>query len=206
MGGGVILTDKLIWCNLAKVNTRNVCIYEQAVIRTMKQFIKFWEKDYDSDEIREYIYRPAISGEIELESISENINILKIYFRKISALNEPLELFEESTEIMLSNYPIKINKLDELDNFKIEIKKGWTENQLFTMLSVRDGEPVNNSIINFSINQDRSFTILWTGSYPHYQSSEDVGRFELNVIAFEKKNTVTPLCNNKEELLKVFGK
>ncbi|WP_459212276.1 hypothetical protein [Aquimarina rhabdastrellae] len=172
----------------------------------MKQYVKFWEIDEDSEEVEEYIYRPVISGEIELENISEEINILKIYFRKISVLNEPLELFEDSLEIMLSNYPIKINKLNELDNFRIEIKKGWTDSQLFTMLSVRDGEPINNLTIDFTLNEDKSIHIKWTGTYPDYQSSEDIGKFELDIIAFEKENIITPICSNKEKLLEVLNK
>lgn len=173
----------------------------------MKQYVKFWEKDEDSDNIEEFNYQPAISGEIELDKISEKTTILKIYFRKINTLRKStrfFELFDGSTEIMLANFPVKINDLRELDKTTIEIKKGWSDKQLFTMLSVRDGEPINNSKISFSLNNDDSIHINWIGSYPSYQSGNDIGRLELNIIAFPKENVVTPLCSNDKELIETF--
>ncbi len=170
----------------------------------MKQFVNFWIKDDDSEEVIQYTYRAGVSGEIEIERLCEGLNILTVYFRKLNALNKELDFDDESTEIMLANLPIQQSTVKELDGLKIGLKKGWTNKQMFTMLSLRDGEPINNNRIEFKLREDGSINVLWTGVFTSYQSGEDVGRFELNLIAFEKKDLITPLCENNEILISHF--
>lgn len=172
----------------------------------MKQFVHFKEEEYDSDEYLEYTYRPGISGEIEIETLREGLNILTVYFRKLNALNEELNFDDDTTEIMLANFPVKQTEISQLDGVKIELKNGWTDKQMFTMLSVRDGEPTNNNSIEFHVKNDGSVNVRWTAGYTSYQSGKDVGQFELNLIAFEKKDVITPLCENNKKLIEIFGK
>ena len=47
---------------------------------------------------------------------------------------------EESTELMLANYPIQINHIDKLENQVIQIQEGWSGPKMYTMLNIWDGE------------------------------------------------------------------
>tara|TARA_B110000046_G_C12952140_1_gene380639 strand:+ start:324 stop:623 length:300 start_codon:yes stop_codon:yes gene_type:complete len=95
----------------------------------MKQFVNFWTKDDDSEEVIQYTYRAGVSGEIEIERLCEGLNILTVYFRKLNALNKELDFDDESTEIMLANLPIQQSTVKELDGLKLDLKKGGQINK-----------------------------------------------------------------------------
>jgi hypothetical protein len=168
----------------------------------MKQYIKFY--DNNSGIIEEFIYHPAISGEVELYPLTNSTSILRLYFRKLSALNKSIDIFEGSTELMLANFPVQIKDYDELDGFTIELKHGWYDAVSFTMLSLQDGEPVNNNIIEFIKNDNGSFTVSWKGEYTYYHS-ENGSKFELQAIAYPAVKVITPLCDYEDELKIIFS-
>ncbi|MCC7454453.1 MAG: hypothetical protein IT222_09825, partial [Crocinitomix sp.] len=113
----------------------------------MKQELKISNHEHG-----ELIYYPAISGQIELRKLTENLHILKIYFQKLRIIEEPEEMyFDQSTEVMLSNFPIKITTLEELDGMELYVDEGFNEVVFMTMLSVYDGEPINKSRIKLKM-------------------------------------------------------
>jgi hypothetical protein len=170
----------------------------------IKQNIKFFDIDSENGNLQEFYYHPAISGKIELKKVSEKLTILKLYFRKLNALNNPINVFEGSTELMLTNYPVNFTTFDDLNNQTIEIKNGWSNGALFTMLSLQDGEPTNDNVIKFQLNSDKSITVKWTGTYTYYHHSNG-SKFELNIIAFPEDDIITPLCSYEDELEKLFN-
>ena len=114
----------------------------------------------------ELIYHPAISGQIELLKLTESLSILKLFFQKLRIIGKPEEMyFDLSTEVMLSNYPINISSLDELDGVELFIDEGFGEMALTTMLSVYDGEPINKSKIKFKQIKTDCFEIEWAGCW-----------------------------------------
>ena len=112
----------------------------------------------------ELVFYPENDGQIELRKLSDNLSILIIYFDNLILDKNCNQDFDNLTEVMLSNFPIKIKELRELDGMTIELKKGWKsegkeDDMLFTMLSIWDGEPINNNRIHFKLNDNGSFNI-----------------------------------------------
>ena len=153
-------------------------------------------------------YHPAISGQIELKKLSNTLSILKLYFQKLRILEKPkdmyIEYYDDSTEVSLSNYPINISSLNELDNKNIYIEKGFGGKTLTTMLSIYDGEPINNSNIYFKKIKENCFEITWTGSWGEEKTNRD--DFKLKMIAYKEDNIITPLCERESDLIKKFDR
>jgi len=153
-------------------------------------------------------YHPAISGQIELQKLSSSLSILKLYFQKLRILEEPEDMyydyFDESTEVSLSNFPINISSLNDLDNKSIYIEKGFEGEALTTMLSIYDGEPINNSKIHFKKIKESCFEIKWTGRWGDQETDRD--DFNLKMIAYKEENIITPLCENEKKLIEKFDR
>jgi hypothetical protein len=154
-------------------------------------------------EIGDKIYRPGKSGEIQLKHLTSEITILKVHFPTLGVREDDDDFFENSTSLMLTNYPVSFKSLNELDGITLSIKEGWTDNAMYTMLSVYDGEPINNNRISFKKNENNSFTVTWRGCWGEGSYGVDTVFGEL--VAYVCEDVVTPLCAYDEELIEIFG-
>ncbi len=167
---------------------------------TMKQELRLKHEAFGS-----LVYRPAISGQIELAKLTDTLYVLRLFFQKLRITDKPAEMYYDwSTEVMLTNYPVSITSLDELDGKEFFIKDGFGEDALTTMLSIRDGEPVNNSRISFKKIKPGCFYVEWRGCWG--EDNYDDVNFELYGVANEEVEIITPLCNSAEELIETFDK
>ncbi|WP_179018779.1 hypothetical protein [Winogradskyella forsetii] len=166
----------------------------------MKQELTISKHEYG-----ELKYYPAISGQIELRKLTDNLSILKLYFQKLRIIDEPDEMyFDNSTEVMLANFPIEITELDELDGMEIYIDEGFEGGALTTMLSVYDGEPINKSKIKFRLIKKDCFEIDWIGFWGEGNDNDE--NFKLHIIAYKENDVVTPLCEWEKDLIEKFDK
>jgi len=174
----------------------------------MKQYIKFTIKDSDNNKTTEFSYAPNSYGAIELRKLTDKINILIIHFENLdlsaeSSDDEADEFLDDPISIMLANYPIKINELSDLE---VDLKDGWTDDMLFTMVTFRDGESINNNKISIKKDGNGAFDVIWTGSYSTWNTDRSDRFLELNLKAKPKTEVVTPLCENEEVILETFDK
>ncbi len=174
----------------------------------MKQYVKFTIKDSDNNETTEFSYVPNSFGEIELRKLTDKLNILIIHFENLDLVRENLddeadEFLDDPISIMLTNYPIKINELSELE---LDLKDGWTDDMLFTMVTFRDGESINNNKISIKKDGNGVFVVNWTGSYSTWNTDRSDRFLELNIKAKLKTEIVTPLCENDEVIIETFDK
>lgn len=148
-------------------------------------------------------YYPAISGQIELSKLTENLNILKLFFQKLRVIDKPEEMyFDLSTEVMLTNFPIKISSLKELDGMELFVDEGFEGDALTTMLSIYDGEPINKSKIKFKLVKENCFEVDWVGCWGEGNNDEE--NFKLNIIAYPEDDIITPLCEWDKDLIEKF--
>ena len=174
----------------------------------MKQYVKFTIKDSDNNQTTEFRYVSNSFGEIELRNLTDKLNILIIHFKNLDLVTENSddeadEFLDDPISIMLANYPIKIDELSELE---LDIKDGWTDDMLFTMVTFRDGESINNNKISIKKDENGAFDINWTGSYSTWNTDRSDRFLELNIKAKLKTEIVTPLCENDEVIIKTFDK
>ena len=174
----------------------------------MEQYAKFTIKDSDSNKSTEFSYVPNSFGKIELRKLTDKLNILIIHFENLDLVtknldNEADEFLDDPISIMLSNYPIKINELSELE---LDLKDGWTDDMLFTMVTFRDGESINNNKISIKKDGNGAFDIFWTGSYSTWNTDRSDRFLELNIKAKPKTEIVTSLCENEENIIETFDK
>ncbi|MCG2420434.1 hypothetical protein K8089_15515 [Aequorivita sp. F47161] len=159
-------------------------------------------KRHDYGELK---YFPAISGKIELLKLTESLSILKLYFQKLKVFDKPKEMyFDDAIEVMLSNFPIKVSSIDDLDKKEIFIDEGFEGEALTTMLSIYDGEPINKSRILFKKIKEHCFEIEWTGCWG--EDNYDNQNFKLNIFAFKEENVTTPICEWEKDLIEKFDK
>lgn len=156
-----------------------------------------------------FIYKPETVGLIQLKKISENVTILKIYIQDLVIVNEPEEdeeiFYEDSTEVMLSNFSVEYKSLDELHNKTIHIEKGFNSEMLLAMLSVFDGEEINNINITFKKIEEGCFEIFWTGYYG--EGEQDYDDIEIKTIVYQTNNDIiTPICLYDSELVEFYSK
>lgn len=147
----------------------------------------------------ESIYLPAGKGEIEICFLSEGLNILKIYFPElVLESTNSTEFIDESTEVMLTNYPVEITNLTDLMVHNLKIEEGWPDGNQFTMLSIWDGEKIDENHIDIKRLNNDEFEVIWQGG-----TNEQNPRFkklELRLHAKQSKDVVTPLCLDEEDL------
>jgi len=150
----------------------------------------------------ESLYQIKETGQIEIHQISEDLQILKMFFPDlVLKWTTSTGSVEELTQIMLSNYPVDVNDLNELVGLEIKIVDGWPGENMFTMLSIWDGEKIDNNLITISKENPNKFRIKWKGN-----STDKLGKFEslqLSAIASTAKDVVTPLCMNDKELIEL---
>ena len=150
------------------------------------------------------VYYPGQSSEIQLKELTSELAILRVHFRSLALHDTDEDFYENSTSVMLANYPVSFKSLDELDGVTLEIKEGWGDKALYTMLSIYDGVPINNNKINFRKNGNGSFTVNWTGCWGEDNYGDD--DLFLEMVVYPNEDVVTPLCLYDEELIKAFGK
>jgi hypothetical protein len=170
----------------------------------LKQYVKFTHVE-EGEKPQTFLYRQGKEGVIGLEKLSDDLTILRVYFRSLVPVDSSREFEDGETQLMLTNYPVSFKSLEELHGQTIEIKNGWLKDVLFTMLSINDGEPVNDNKISFRVNADKTVTVDWTGTYTDYGSREG-SRFELHMIAFRQDGIITSLCEEDAVLRALFGK
>lgn len=150
------------------------------------------------------IFRPESPGLIQLEKISDSLTILRLYFNDLKMVEESEEdYFDRSTAMMLTNFKVEYGDLNDLDRQTITIAKGWRKKILLTMLSVYDGQPINDSQINFERVAEGCFNVKWTGSYG--QHNEQDGNIEFYGTAYHTNDVTTPLCDYNHELIEYYN-
>lgn len=169
---------------------------------------KFTIKDSENNKVTEFSYANNSFGEIELRKLTDNLNILIIHFENLNLVvenenDETDEFLDDPISIMLSNYPIEINELTDLE---IDLKNGWTDEMLFTMVTFRDGESINNNKISIKKDGNGTFDIIWTGSYSSWQNDYSDRFLELTAKAKSSTEIVTPLCENEKIIVEMFDK
>ncbi|MFP9114991.1 hypothetical protein ACLI1A_13725 [Flavobacterium sp. RHBU_3] len=163
----------------------------------MEGYLKIFSKEYGTAE-----YKAEIPGLIQLDKISDSLTILKIYFQDLITISEEEYTWpEHGAEVMLANYAVEISTLDELDGKTIVLKEGFTPDILFAMLSVWDGQSLNNNKIMFTKIAEGCFRVFWTGYFGDGKQEDDV---ELEMIAYQTNDLVTPLCDHTEELIEYY--
>jgi hypothetical protein len=164
----------------------------------MKQELRIQHTD-----IGELVYKPFISGQIELLKLTEKLSILKLFFQKLRIIDKSENMhFDYTTEVMLSNFPIDISSLNELDGVKLFIDEGFGDETFTTMLSINDGEPINNSKITFKLVKENCFCVEWTGSWG--AGNYDNENFRLDMVVYQEENITTPLCEWNKDLIERF--
>lgn len=144
-------------------------------------------------------------GLIQLDKISDNLTILKIYFQDLNPENWHEDFWMDyHAGVVLANYAVKIENLNDLDGQTVEIKEGFTDDMLFVMLCVWDGQPLNNNKIRFERITEGCFRVFWTGYFGEDEQQDD--DVELEMIAYQTNDLVTPLCDHKEELIKYYNR
>ena len=172
----------------------------------MEQKVQFEIKGTDGKEKVILTYLPKNHGFIEIKRLTDNLNVLIIHFQELKLVSEAHsnhvdELLDKDIEIMLTNYPIAVSNLKELDNLKIEVKEGWTDNLQFTMVAFRDGEPINNNVVAINRNERGELDICWTGSLSKWQRDHSDRFMKLNIKALPKRGIITPLCESFDAVI-----
>jgi hypothetical protein len=163
-------------------------------------------EEYLEFELGEYgliKYTQVEIGQIELRRIKDGFYILKIYFPELIVLNSPHEYWEESTEVMLTNIPVNITSVDELDGWKIKFKVSDYP-IMCTMLSIHDGEHIDNNNIEIFKTDENQYIVIWTGCVEEETENPNLIDLRLRLKAEIKEEVITPLCMWNHELIKVF--
>ncbi|GLB53004.1 hypothetical protein NBRC110019_20440 [Neptunitalea chrysea] len=160
---------------------------------------------YYSDDYPELRYESATIGQIALHRVTDSFTVLKIYFPNLTLVNQPatIEAVDETVEVMLTNYPVTVQKLTDLDGKTIAIDKDWNRKNTFTMIQLFDGEPIQQNSIRFTLKDETTLEVCWTGIWG--EERNDTHTMKLCLDAKVVSEIETPLCMKVSDLLERNG-
>ena len=163
------------------------------------------EEGYLEFEVAEYgmlKYVQEEIGQIELRKLQDDFFVLKVFFPKLTIVNPPHEYWDDWTQIMLTNIPVNIKANEEIDGWKLKFKV-IDYPIMCTMLSIWDGEHVDNNEIQITKINESQFQVDWIGCIGEDDDPNYIN-LKLRLKAEIREEVVTPLCLWEHELIEIF--